>query len=406
MNIQKIIGISFCIFIVISTSYIVYKTKFAPQPPMLFKTQKAERRDITNVIHAEGSLEAQGTSKIGSLIAAKVKKIYVSEGRQITKGTLLADLENDKGGDADVRQAAATLKKTQATYTSVAANYKREQALFQSGQIALESFEKATENYIGAQADVEHAQAVHDKEIFLLEQTHVYAPHDGTIVAIPVKEGQAFSPYSSTSQVLFEIAQNLSKMSVTLYIDENKMGDVKVGMQAKISVDAYPFKKPWIGTIASLSLGKAVPPSNQNQASVSYEAEIVIDNSEGLLRPGMTVHAKITLAKAKQALSVPGFVFQLNSKVLRDAAIMMKYDFKPIDHAKKKELTKQHLKNPIKTLWVIEEKALVEKVVELGISDNAYFQILSGVTETDNIITDDMTASDEIKKIAKQVAGS
>ena len=64
------------------------------------------------------------------------------------------------------------------------------------------------------------------------------------------------------------------------------------------------------------------------------------------------------------------------------------------------------LKRKGKTLWVIQDKTFIEKAVEIGITDNAYFQILSGIQETDDIIADDMTASEELKKLAKQIAGS
>lgn len=405
VKIQNIIVLGIVILALAGVSSFVYKSIFPSPCKLLFKTQKPERRDIYSLVHAEGSLEAQGTVKIGSLISAKVKKIYVKEGDKVVKGTLLADLINDIGGDTSIRQAQAQLKKTQAIVVYLAANYKREQALFQSGQSAKEAFEKITEEYEIAQADVASAQAAYDRELFLFDQTHVYAPQDGTIIAIPVKEGQAFSPYSS-SQTLFEIAKDLGTMSVTLYIDENKMGDVKVGMEAKISVDAYPYKKPWKGKIISLGLGRSVQAANQSQASVAYEAEVLIDNAEGLLRPGMTVHAKIMLSKVKHALSVPGFVFQLNPKVLEGAAKIMGYDFRPIDLLKKKELIRASPEHPIKMLWVKEGKAIVEKSVAIGTTDNAYFQILSGIQETDDIITDDMTASDEIKKIAKQMASN
>lgn len=405
MKILNVIATCIVIIIIVGASLFAYKSVFSSRPKMLFKTQKAEKRDIYKIVHAEGSLEAQGTSRIGSLISAKVKKIHVKEGDRVAKGAVLADLINDKGGDTCVRQAAAQLKKAQVALMTITQTHQREESLFQSGQLSKEAFEKATEGYAIAQADVASAQASYDKELFLFEQTTVYAPHDGTIVSVPIRDGQAFSP-SSASEVLFEIAQDLGTMQVTLYIDENKMGDVKVGMEAKISVDAYPYRKPWKGKIDSLGLTKAVQTSSLSQSSVAYEAKILIDNAEGLLRPGMTVHAKITIAKAKQVLAVPGFVFQLNPKVLEGAAKIMEYGFKSIDQAKKKELIKGQSEHPIKMLWVMEDKALVEKVVTIGATDNAYFQILSGLDEKDDILADDMTASDEIKKLAKQMAGS
>ena len=405
MKIKNIIASCVVLFLLFAGAWSVYKSVFTTAPTIFFKTQKPEKRDIYKIVHAEGSLEAQGTSRIGSLISAKVKKIYVDEGDKVVKGALLADLINDRGGDTGVRQTAAQLKKAQSTLATVHANYKREKALFKAGQLSREAFEKAKEGYVNAQADVASAQACYDKELFLFEQTQVHAPHDGTVIGVAIKEGQTFSP-SAASETLFEIAQDLSRMKVTLYIDENKMGDVKVGMETKISVDAYPYKKPWKGKIESLGLSRAAQQSNQSQSAVCYEAKILIDNADGLLRPGMTVHAKITIAKAKQVLTVPGFVFQLNSKVLESAAKMMRYDFKPLDHAKKKELVKEQAQHPVKMLWIKDGKALVEKSVTIGVTDNAYFQVLSGLQESDDIVTDDMTASDEIKRLAKQTASS
>jgi HlyD family secretion protein len=392
------------------SGWLAYRTLFKAPAQVLFKTQKLEKRNIYKIVNAEGTLEAQGTLKIGSLISAKVKKIYVKEGDKITKGTLLADLENDKGGDADVRRTKAQLKKAQADLVYKTEFYKRESALFKSGQIARESFERTTADYISAQAEVEHTQATYDKEVFLFEQAQVHAPVDGTVVGIPTKEGQAFSPQTSPPQVLFEIARDLSTMKATLLIDENKMGDVRVGRVAKITVDAYPFKQPWEGKIISLGMSKATQQTTQAQQSqgqsVAYEAEVLIDNADNLLHPGMTVHAKINIEEAEQALAVPGFVFQLNSKVLEAVATQKHYDFKPIDPEKKKEIIKSEGQHPVKTLWVVEGKAFVEKAVAIGVTDNAFYQILSGVTSTDDIIADDMTASDEMKKIAKMMAGN
>lgn len=411
MGIRGAIAIICTITILGVGGWFTYKKIFIPPSQVFFKTQKLEKRDIYKIVNAEGSLEAQGTLKIGSLISAKVKKIHVKEGDKVAKDQLLAELENLAGGDADVRLAKAQLKKAKADLEFKAAYYKRESALFKSGQIAKESFEKTTSEYVAAQSEVERTQAAYDKESFLFEQAQVRAPIDGIIVSIPVKEGEAFSPNNATSCVLFNIAKDLSTMKATLSIDENKMGDVRIGMQAKISVDAYPYKKPWKGTITSLGTGKAIQQAasqaQQGQPqSVTYEAEALIDNSENLLHPGMTVHAKITIEKAKQSLAVPGFVFQLNPKVLEAVAGKMHYNFKPIDAAKKKELIKQQGQHPAKFLWVVEDKAFVEKSIIIGVTDNAFYQVLSGITEAEDIIADDMTASEEVKKIAKQVAGN
>lgn len=397
MRIQSLVKTIIILLVAGGIAWFGYKRLFPASERMLFKTQKPEKRDIHKIVHAEGSLEAQGTSKLGPLITATVKKIYVKEGQKVTKDMLLADLENQNGGDLDVRRAKAQLEQAQATLTYITAVHEREKALHKTGELSQEAFEKSFENYQRTNADVNLFQAAYDKEVFLFDQIKVRAPHDGIISAINVKEGQTVSPVASPAIILFDIVQDLEKMLVTLYIDEGKVGDVNIGMTTEISVDTYPYRQPWIGKIESIGMSGQ---QHGQAATIAYKAEILIDNNESLLRPGMSVHAKTIIAEVTQALAVPGFVFQLNGKVLEAVAKSINYAYKPLDPAQKKAL----LKNS-KTLWVVENKTFVERAVQIGVTDNAYFQILAGLQETEEIIADDMTASDELKKIAQQMAG-
>jgi len=386
-----------------ATVWFGYKTLFPKQVQILFKTQKPEKRDISKIVRAEGSLEAQGTSKIGPLFTAKVKRIHVKEGQKVTKGMLLAELENGAGGDADMRRAKGALDTAKAELTYQKAVHKRDKVLYNAGQLSQESFEQSTQAYEKAVAAVATNQATYDKEKFLYEQTFVRAPEDGIVVALKVKEGESVSPITTPPSVLFEVAQNLDVMKATLNIDEGKIGDITLGMMTEIAVDTYPYKPPWTGKIDTIGQsGDKLQEKNQ----VTYKAEVLINNDEGLLRQGMSVHAKAIIAEVKQALTVPGFVFQLNSKVLEAVAQALHYTFKPITPEAKAEFAKQKGKHPIKTLWVVEGKTITEKAVEIGVTDNAFFQILSGINANDDIIADDMTASEELKKVAKQLAGN
>jgi HlyD family secretion protein len=401
MSIRGIIATIFGILIVVAACWFGYKKFFSPAPALLFKTQKPEKRSIDKIVHAEGYLEAKGTSNIGSLISARIKKIHVIEGQRVTKGDLLAELENNRGGDTDLRETQARLEKDKAVLIYKQANYKREKALFKAGQLAADAFEKLTMEYYLAQADVKLSKAAYDREKFKLDQTMVYAPRDGIIISMPVKIGEIFAADVPSNRI-FEMADSLAVMKAMLNIDENKIGDIKQGMQAKIMVDAYPDHKPWKGNITKIGLAKV----STTEGKAAYQADVMLTNTQELLRPGMSVHAKITIAKSKDVLAVPGFVFQLNKKTLASAAQTLGYAFKAIDADEKKKKQVANPDHPVKTLWVQEGKAIVEKIVSVGLTDNAYFQILDGLKESDDIIVDDMNASDELKKIAKQIAGS
>lgn len=391
---KKILALCITLITLASSTLIYKKIIQSPEQPS-FKTQLPEKRDIKKIVLAEGFLEANKTSKIGSLITAKVLKLHVTVGQKVKKDILLAELENDKGGNADLLFAEGQLEQSKASLDYTKANYLRERTLFDEGERSQEAFDKVTESYKKSVADVKIRQAAYDKELFLYSQTRIHAPHDGTVIGINVEEGETVNPTSSPPKILFEIAQDLTKMKATIYIDENKIGDVSLGMPVDITVDTYPDRKPWQGIINFLSLSRAEQPPGATAQQVVYKASMLIDNTEGLLRSGMTIHAKIAIANAKQVLSVPGLVFQLNKKALATLAQKTNINYKPLMH--------DH--SPNKTLWVLTDNAILEKQVKIGITDNNFFQILEGITINDKIIVDDMTASEELKKLAKHVAG-
>lgn len=407
MKFKKIITLIVVIFM-LGGGWYGYKKFFTKPPALPFKTQKPERRDISNNVQAEGKLEAHGTSKIGTLLShGTVKKILVTENQDVKQGQLLALLDNGFGGndgDSRVVQQKALLEQAKVTVNYLHANYQRQKALYKSGQLAKDAFEKITKEYKYNCADLDNKQALYDQERYQFVQTKVTAPHDGTILQIPIKEGETLSMYGSTATTLFSIAKDLSTMKVILNVDEGKVGDIKIGQKAKLTVDTYPYRR-WNAVINSI--GKE-PVSGDDldqtqKKAIFYKTELVIKDHERLLRPGMTVHAKIKVGKVKKALALPGFVFQFNSKTIEAIAKMIGYKCKPLDIAKKKEVSKDP-EHPYKYVWVAEGTTFVEKAVEIGLSDNAYFEIRTGLTDQDNVIFD-IIESDATKELMKKIFG-
>src|SRR5579862_8504361 len=147
MQIRSVIIVGLVLLAIGSMIWFGYKTVFQESPRIFFKTQKPEKRDIHKIVHAEGSLEAQGTLNLGSLINAIVRKIHVKVGQKVTKGMLLAELENDKGGDTDARQAKALLNQAKAMLTYITGVHERDKALYKSEQLSQENFEKSCQEY-------------------------------------------------------------------------------------------------------------------------------------------------------------------------------------------------------------------------------------------------------------------
>ena len=123
----------------------------------------------------------------------------------------------------------------------------------------------------------------------------IRSPITGIVLSRNVEPGQTVAS-SLQAPVLFTIAEDLAKMEVQVDVDEADVGKVKEGQKATFTVDAYPDRK-FSAEIRELRFGSEVV-----QGVVTYKAVLTTDNTELLLRPGMTATAEIVVEKVDDAV--------------------------------------------------------------------------------------------------------
>ncbi len=141
------------------------------------------------------------------------------------------------------------------------------------------------------QAQVQEAQLNLDRAV-------ITSPVNGTVIARDVSIGETVAA-SLQSPTLFLIAQDLTKMQVDVAVGENDIGNVKQGETVSFTVLAYPARI-FEGVVSQVRQNPTVT-SNV----VTYDTVVLVENSDGSLRPGMTANASIQVAKAPNALVVP-----------------------------------------------------------------------------------------------------
>ena len=149
-----------------------------------------------------------------------------------------------------------------------------------------------------AEAQVNQAQAQLDYDRRLLEKAVIHAPISGIVLKRQVEPGTTVAATLQTP-VLFTLAESLGQMLLNVQVDEADVGKVAAGQQAEFTVDAYPNRR----FPATITLVRYVPQTVEGV--VTYEAQLSVDNSELLLRPGMTATAEIAVETNEQALLVP-----------------------------------------------------------------------------------------------------
>lgn len=395
MKIKNLISaLSFLIIIIISTNYI-YKKYFKKAHTKPYKTTSIEFRNIYQTINVTGKLEIKDTMKIGSLVGGTIKKIYVKENDKVKKGQLLALIDNGKS-DTDVKRAQGELKNIEAELKYQENYYLRQLQLFKADQISQDFFEQVTKNLEQTKANLITAKANLRKYKIEYSNTRITAPNDGIIISVGVSQGERVTT-ALDATILFKIATDLTKMEAELNIDESDIGQIQKNQKVKFSVSSYP-DKTFKGFITSVSYS----PDNKH-VILSYTAYVYVENKNMLLRPGMTINAEIKVAKSKKCLSITTQAFQINSKLIKAVAKKLKYKVKLIDKKFKKTLeTKCNKKDAVKRIWTINNKIFTEKAIIVGITDDNYYEVKSGLQENDQIIVD-IKEDDKLKKVYAKI---
>ena len=279
----------------------------APQ----FRTTKIERRDLRVTVAATGTLQTLKSVEVGAEVTGRILTVLCDYNDKVKKGQLLAEIDPEQLRAAEeqtraqVLSAQSSIKTAEATQLEASLAYKRALEQSKSGLVSAKDLESAAASASRAEAAVMSAKASAvvaranlKAASSKLEKTKIYAPIDGIVLSRAVQPGQTVTA-GFTTPVLFTLAEDLSKLLLHVNVDEADVGHVREGLEANFSVDAYPART-FVSKVLSFH---NEPKTSQNV--VTYEALLSVDNTDGALRPGMTVTATITSEMHKNVMVVP-----------------------------------------------------------------------------------------------------
>jgi len=276
-----------------------------------YRTATVDRGDIRVAISATGTLSAISTVDVGSQISGQVTAVQVDFNDHVSKGEVLARIDPSTyqaqiaQGSAAVGSARANLASAQATLRNAEADYARKAGLAQQqlvarsdADLARAARDQARAQVNAAQAQITQQQASTQTSQLNLQRTVIRSPVDGVVVTRTVEPGQTVAA-SLQAPVLFQIAEDLSKMQIILAVDEADIGQVKAGQVVSFSVDAFPDRQ-YRGTVQQVRLSA----TNTNNV-ITYPVVVAVDNSDRSLLPGMTANAEIEVSRRNDVLRVP-----------------------------------------------------------------------------------------------------
>ncbi len=281
------------------------------QKDVKFITAEAVIGDLREIVTATGTVEPTNMVEISSELSGTLDKINVDFNDKVSKGAVLAELDTTKleallaVSKASLDSATARVAMAEATLENAREKFESARTLKERGVAAHQTFVSQRAAYMRAEAELQSARAdraLAEADLAFnqaeLDKACICSPIDGVILDRAVDPGQIVAATLS-APLLFVIAEDLTKMELQVDIDEADIGRTSVGNPAEFTVDAYDERT----FPAEISQIRFAPKTVDGV--VTYKAVLSIDNSDLLLRPGMTATADITVADIKGALMVP-----------------------------------------------------------------------------------------------------
>ena len=293
-------------------------------PAVSYETAVVDKGTVEKTVSSSGSVAALITVDVGSQISGQIAELNVDFNSPVKKGDLLAVIDGQTyrsrvaAAEADLAVARANIgtqqansDKAQITLAQSERDYVRLQKLAEEKLISASSLETglktlelargdvavAKAQLANSQATIRTRQATLDQTRIDLSRTQIRSPIDGVVIKRAIDRGQTVAA-SLQAPVLFQIAQDLSRVQLETKVDEADIGSIKTGNVATFTVDAFP-DQTFEGRVAQVRMAATTV-----QNVVTYSVMVQAANPRQLLLPGMTANVRIVTDRRENVLRV------------------------------------------------------------------------------------------------------
>jgi RND family efflux transporter MFP subunit len=257
-----------------------------------------------------GALQARAQFVVAPKVSGRVERLYVNLADAVTRGQVVAELDNDEYVQA-VAQARANLAVAQANVAGAqsaldmaARELERMQTLRQRGMASEAQFDTATANQLDKKSQLAVAQALVSKAESELRSADIRLGYtkvtagwrDGSgrrfVAERFVDEGETVTANGALLSIV-----ELDAVVAVIFVAERDYARLDQGQLAVLTTDAFPGKR-FEGRIERIA-------PVFREASRQARVELIVANEKLALKPGMFVRATVVLDRIADATHVP-----------------------------------------------------------------------------------------------------
>lgn len=408
---KKFITLGIIILVIAAGGFGLYKW-LGSKKDSGFLTMSVAKGTVTDAIQATGTLEPVKKSSMGFKNDAAITAINVNPGDHVKTGQLLAQ-QDATTLEAALRQAQSQLTQDEVTvenqtltYEAAARTLDRQQQLYNAGAIprsdldtASDAFKKAELDLQSSKARLVNDQAKVDQARSDLDGATLIAPFDGIIGAVNAQVGQIMGLNASTNVLLTVMSEDLQ---LSALVNEADIGRIQIGQNVEFTSSAYG-DKVFTGKVVTIT------PEAKTVSNVQYYPVVVsCDDPSRHLKSGMSVSAKIVLARKSDVLTVPMMAVSYAQTYIRtnQSGTTKTSTVQPNQGASSRSGARSSNSqtatgssgsgtetSKYAIVLVLQNNQPVQKNVVLGLNDGQNYEVVSGLDEGEQIVVGSSTSS-------------
>jgi len=352
-----------------------------------YQTAAVTRGPITQLVTATGTLNPVVNVQVGSQVSGNIQKLFADFNSEVKAGQTVAQID-PMLFQAAVTQAEGDVASAQAALELAKVNAARTQRLFAEKNSSQQDVDQANATLHQAEANVKIKQGALDKAKADLDHCTITSPIDGVVISRSVDVGQTVAA-SLQAPVIFQIANDLTKMQIDSNVAEADVGAVEVGQDVDFTVDAFPTRT-FHGKVVQV---RNAPITVQNV--VTYDTVIGVSNPDLKLKPGMTANVSIVIAHKDNVLQLKNAALRYRppdaatSEQSRTAAAQPRSTSSP---GGQRPTAGARERKPERTIYVLSYGRPKPMQIKTGIGDGIATEVTEGLKEGDKVVTAELSS--------------
>jgi len=408
---RRLVLLSIVVLIVAGLVWVAFFRK--KQPVITVETETVKRRNLTEVVVANGKVQPVLQVKISPEVSGEIIDLPVKEGQHVNKGDLIVKIRPDDyianrdQADAGYKSVLAAQTTAEANLKKAKADYNRNQQLLAARLVSQADFDQFQAAYEVAQAQltsaqrqVEVARASLDYAEKQLVKTSIVSPLSGTISKLNSQAGERVLGTVENVGTEIMTISDLNQIEARVDVGEIDVVLIHPGQKARLEVDAFKDRK-FTGVVtdiadSSKNAGSLSGGSGQTQEATKFEVRIRFSEQEAF-RPGMSVSAEIETRYRTSALTVPMASVTTRAANLPETGgasgkdtVLSRGTNSVVsanpNNAALSETKPRGASPPGEVVFVVEGDHVKAVPVKIGISDDNYWEITDGLAEGQEVV--------------------